>query len=604
MWKTRKLWMGVVALVVLGPCAVAQVTDYRSPDGTNNNAIQYWWGSKFAPTMRGPSGSHYADGIEALAGPNRPNPRDISNALFDQHAFIPDPDSRSDWVWAWGQWVDHDITLHVEQQIPPEFANIPVPAGDPVFDPGGTGEQFMVFERSQVFFGENPGGPREQFNDISTWLDGSQVYGHNQYRALVLRRYDGTGKLNVSESAFGDLLPYNVWTLPNAKDPEGLMTNQFAAGDPRCNEHIVLTSLHVLFVREHNWWCDRLAQEHPEWDEDTLYQMARKIVGAELETITYRDYLPALIGDRVPEYTGYDPDTNPSIRHAFATAAFRLGHTQVSGLILRLNEDLSEIDEGHILVRDCYFRPDILPSEGGIEPVLRGLANQVQEKTDLKVKHDLRNFLFQLLHGNPRAIPLDLISLNIQRGRDHGLPDYNTVRTDYGLPKRESFYQITSDTEVAGDLQALYGDIDDIDLFVGILSEDPLPGSVLGETGTAIIVDQFTRLRDGDRFWCANDPDMLAHPELMDEIEATTLRDIVLRNTTITAFPDDPFFACPLFGDVDKDKSVGIADLNVVLSNFGQSVVPGGYGDVDGTGVVDTADLNEVLRSFGDACER
>jgi hypothetical protein len=147
---------------------------------------------------------------------------------------------------------------------------------------------------------------------------------------------------------------------------------------------------------------------------------------------------------------------------------------------------------------------------------------------------DVRNFLF----GAPGQGGFDLASLNIQRGRDHGIADYNTVRVAYGLPRITGFEQITSDASVQSSLAATYGSVDNIDLWIGGLAEDHLPDSSVGATFTAIITDQFTRLRDGDRFWYQNS---LSENQIRD-IQNTSLADIIRLNTNLTKLQENVFF--------------------------------------------------------------
>src|SRR5262249_53886319 len=142
---------------------------------------------------------------------------------------------------------------------------------------------------------------------------------------------------------------------------------------------------------------------------------------------------------------------------------------------------------------------------------------------DTKIVGDLRNFLF----GPPGSGGLDLASLNIQRGRDHGLADYNSTRAAYGLRRVTSFAQITSDPTLQQQLQTLYGNVNNIDLWVGGLAEDHLPGASVGQTFARIIADQFARLRAGDRFWYQRD---FSGAELY-ALDHTTLADIIRRNT-------------------------------------------------------------------------
>src|SRR5207249_9311881 len=140
--------------------------------------------------------------------------------------------------------------------------------------------------------------------------------------------------------------------------------------------------------------------------------------------------------------------------------------------------------------------PNLIVSNG-VDPILKYLGTDNAQEIDNKIVPELQNFLF----GPPGSGGLDLASLNIQRGRDHGLADYNTVRAAYGLPRVTSFAQITSDPVLQQKLKDLYGSVNNIDLWVGAMAEDHVRGSSLGPLARRIIADQFQRLRDGDRFW-------------------------------------------------------------------------------------------------------
>src|SRR5919202_4438537 len=114
----------------------------------------------------------------------------------------------------------------------------------------------------------------------------------------------------------------------------------FAAGDVRANENIELTSLHTLFVREHNRIADAISRANPGLDDETVYQMARARVIAEMQAITYNEWLPALLGPgALQPYRGYDPTVNPGIANEFSTAAFRLGHSLLGNGVQFLGND-------------------------------------------------------------------------------------------------------------------------------------------------------------------------------------------------------------------------------------------------------------------------
>ncbi|UTW54258.1 peroxidase family protein [Kordiimonas sp. SCSIO 12610] len=492
----------------------------RSIDGSGNNTQNTEFGSTFVHLLR-LAPVAYSDGISTLAGENRKSAREISNIVVAQSGSIPNTNRLSDYLWQWGQFLDHDIDL-TEGIDPPEPANIAVPSGDPFFDLEGTGTVEIAFNRSlyDLSTGTDFNTPREQENEITAWIDASNVYGSDQTRANALRTLDDTGRLKTSE---GNLLPFNTDGFANAG---GDSPDLFLAGDPRANEQIGLTVMHTLFVREHNRLADEIRENDPTLTGDAIYEKARAIVGAQMQVITYEEFLPVLIGrGSIPRYRGYFPSIKPDIANEFSTAAYRFGHSALSETILRLDADGNEIANGHIALKDAFFAGGRLSSEGGIDPILRGLAAQTSQKVDPFVIDALRNFLF----GPPGAGGFDLASLNIQRGRDHGLASYNDVRRALGLRPIRRFRDISRNPEIRERLQNAYDSVDDIDLWIGGLSEDPVRGGQLGELFNKIIADQFIRLRDGDRFWYER---VFSGPELA-ELKRTRLSDIIKRNTEI-----------------------------------------------------------------------
>jgi Ca2+-binding RTX toxin-like protein len=301
----------------------------------------------------------------------------------------------------------------------------------------------------------------------------------------------------------------------------------------------MLMSMHTVWVREHNRIADELAARNAQLTDEQLFQGARKQVIAELQSITYNEFLPALLGSHgLGAYRGYDVNVNPGISNEFATAAYRLGHTLLSPTLQRLNADGTVAPEGNIALRDAFFNLGEVTSHG-IDSLLRGAASQLAQELDAQVIDDVRNFLF----GPPGAGGLDLPSLNIQRGRDHGLADYNSTRVALGLAPATSFGDITSDPELAAKLEALYGTVDEVDLWVGGLAEDQLSGSSVGETFTRILVDQFERLRAGDRFWYQR----TLTGEDLGRVERTSFSDIIERNTGITGLQENVFFSPQVF---------------------------------------------------------
>lgn len=521
---------GVDPASVAPPDPSEQSTDrYRSIDGTGNHETHFSLGAANTPLRRWMV-ADYGDGVGSMAGAGRPSPREISNAVCADSQPGPNSAGASDFLWQWGQFVDHDIDLSDEAD-PPELMPIAVPLGDPFFDPLSTGLETIDLHRSAYHpgTGHDPNYPRQQMNSITAFVDASNVYGSDDVRAAALRTNDGTGRL--LESA-GGLLPFNTAGLPNAG---GTGPTLFLAGDVRANEQVGLTAMHILFVREHNRLAGEIAANDPALTGEEIYQEARRIVGALMQVITYNEFLPALLGpDALTPYFGYQWTVSPAIMNVFSTGIYRFGHSALSPTLLRLDATGNPIPEGNLQLRDAFFRPDRLTNEGGIEPILRGLAAQACSRIDTEIVDDVRNFLF----GAPGSGGFDLASLNIQRGRDHGLPSYNEARFAVGLDPRQSFAEVSSDPTTQARLASVYASVEDIDVWVGALAEDPVNGGHVGELASYVIARQFEALRNGDRYWYTE----VLHQEEIAEVEATTLADIIRRNTSIDSEISDDVF--------------------------------------------------------------
>ncbi|MDT0594813.1 peroxidase family protein [Glaciecola petra] len=510
--------------------------EVRTFDGSNNNTDNPLWGASFIHLERWGE-VDYEDGISSLAGASRPSARVVSNNVHHQDlgVTIVNEFGTTDFLWQWGQFLDHDIGVTDGAE---EAADITVPEGDEYFDPNSTGEARIFFTRALFDHstGTDVDNPREQENELTAWIDGSMVYGSDDVRALALRVSADSPYLATSD---GNLLPFNTSGQTNA-NAFGVPAEQlFLAGDIRANEQLGLTTMHTLWVREHNRIAAILEQQSPAASGEAIFQTARRLVIAKIQIITFEEYLPALLGDdAISNYRGYDDDVNPGMFNEFSVAAYRYGHSLVNNVLLRLDENGDTIQDGNVDLRDAFFTaPSVLTDENSIDPILRGLASQASQKLDVKVSFELRNFLF----GAPGAGGLDLVSLNIQRGRDHGVPSYNDMREIFGLERRANFGELTSDVELQLALENTFDSVDDVDLFTGGLAEDPLVelGSQMGELFRAMNIEQFEAFRDADRFWYRR---YLSDEELAF-VEDTTLAEVIRDNTNITnEIQDNVFF--------------------------------------------------------------
>lgn len=526
------------------------VKDFPRIDGTGHNLSEPALGG-IGTRYRQVTPTDYEDGISTPSGANRLGAREISNRIFAQTDPIPDKQGLSSYAWIFGQFINHEID---KAKLGTEPFPIPIPEDDPLATQDPQAFEFLQlvlggFTRNDIDIDTGEplrAAPAAQINLASSWIDGELIYGSNQERADFLRTFEG-GELKTSE---GDLLPLNdgrfeVDNFLGFRDP----TNEFLAGDPRGNQQAGLTAMHIVWVREHNRLADQLDNAHPDWTDEQIYQRARAINIAQLQAITYNEYLPALLGtNQLLPYTGYDPNRKGGTNLTFATGAFRMGHSQVNDNFELWGPGNTRLPDLPLI--DSFDVTNLFSNDPNlVDNILRGAAFQSAESVDTKLVENFRNA------GSDQA------ALNIQRGRDHGLADYNTLRDSLNrlrstlnetpLPPVTSFTEITSDPELQGELTEIYGDVNNIDMWVGMLAEDHLPGSSLGETAGEVIKLTFQRLRDADRFYYENpisndlETSGLFTPEEIAELRQTQLSDIILRNTNIAPeeLQENIFFA-------------------------------------------------------------
>ncbi|HJQ82003.1 MAG TPA: peroxidase family protein, partial [Lacipirellulaceae bacterium] len=487
----------------------------RTIDGTFNHLTNTDQGAANKPIIRHGYDAEFGDQEGAMiTEPARPNARDISNAIFAQSASRKSARGLSDFAWAFGQFLAHDMDLITSSNGAAVNGTAPIAINSPT-DPLGPNPIPFTRANFQMLHSRTP------INEVTSYIDASNVYGSDAVRAAALRTSGGTGaKLLTSAN---NLLPYNTAGLPNENRGPRPASQLFLAGDVRANENSLLTSLHTVFTREHNRLVDLIAAQEPILSDEQKYQLARKLVGAEMQAITYNEFLPALLGSgaSVPkaEQYQYDTEVPGTITNAFAHATYRFGHSMVS-------PELKLVDAGGaarppLPLRFAFFNPALITNNAAmVDQLLAGAAIQRSEEIDTLMIDDLRNFLF----GVPGAGGLDLAALNIQRGRDVGLPDYRQLNTQLrkGTLAVTTFNQITSDSVLARLLETVYSaDINNIDAWVGALAEDHLAGGSVGPLIKVMLESQFTRLRDGDRlFYRGNDAGLYANGELRPEIAA------------------------------------------------------------------------------------
>jgi peroxidase len=443
-----------------------------------------------------------------------PNPRMISNIIAGGASSSGDDSQSTDpvasaWLYVFGQFVDHDLSLEFSSPQGTPF-NIAVAPGDPVFPDGG-----IIKMTRDV---KNP-RTRTVINTTAGYLDLSQLYGSSAEVAASLRDRDGPLKTSHDGQALQ------------------IIDGRFVSGDPRVDENPEIAMVTMLFMREHNYWVAELKRLHPDWTGNQFYQMARAITTAEYQNIIYTEFLPLLIGPVLGPYLGYDPRVNAQVTQEFSTAAFRVGHTQVSETQSGRDND-GNITYTQSLAQAFFNMPEETLANG-VNALMRNVTAEFSQATDVYTVPVLRNMLFATLPGGNLDL-VDLIAIDIQRGRDVGLNTLNQTRKALGLAPYASFAELTADTTLQAQFQALYRNIDEVDLFMGGQAERHAEGAVVGATFREILRRQFHALRVGDRFFWANQG---FGPEMEARIAKTTLSEIIKRNTDTVRVPPNAFLA-------------------------------------------------------------
>jgi hypothetical protein len=368
-------------------------TPYRAYNGTNNNigsSLKQLWGATDIQLFRELTPEYASsDPRNAMGGTTRPSPRQISNLVCDEPVTQFNSRNLSAFVYVWGQFLDHDMSITPTGTS--EYVPIALPSDEPLFT------ESIPFFRSEIQPATGINNARQQSNATTAWIDASMVYGSDDVRAIWLRTLQ-KGKMKTSA---GNLLPWNTVNLqqsgaidpdaPGMGDDAGHTVKTVVTGDPRGAEHPGITSLHTIFIREHNRICDRLIAQGFKNDE-YIYQTARKEVGALIQAITFQEFLPAM-GVTLASYRFYDANARPDILNTFATAGYRIGHTMVADELALRSNTCEEMDPGELDLLEVFNNPSATYSYG-LEPFLKGFSTHKQYETDTKVNSVLRNFLF------------------------------------------------------------------------------------------------------------------------------------------------------------------------------------------------------------------
>ncbi|CAG4970316.1 unnamed protein product [Parnassius apollo] len=528
--KTKKISCGSTTIT-------CKKDPYRSFDGTCNNLENPSWGAAKEPFAELVKNS-YADGVhqfpETSENKQLPNPRAISLLLFPYKNII-------DYKWnlntmQWGQIIAHDMSLSgrttlitdnpptccdSEGQLTsaseknPFCAPIIIPEKDVVNKAHGrTCMDFIRTVSTKDINCTSSKSPSFPINEITAYLDLSLTYGNSKKQADSLREGRG-GRLKVVERNGGTWPPQAANALQTCSGATSADEPCYVAGDARVNQNPQLTVLQVILLKEHNRIADTLSDINKHWDDEKIYQIARRINIAINLYIHYNEFLPILLGEDnmvknkliYPNAKGYVNDYNPNVKAGvlkeFATAAYRYFHTLIRGQIRLYKE--SRFLYRSIRLSDWMNKPSILEENDGYDGLAIGLSFQHQHKSDQYFDREITQYLFK---GN-KTFGDDLRAIDIQRARDHGVANYIDVRSYCGLsiPKEFDDLRDYMSRKNVKALKSIYKRVEDIELTVGGSLEKHVSGTLVGPTFLCILLRQFYITRVGDRYFYENGDD-------------------------------------------------------------------------------------------------
>ncbi|KFM70982.1 Peroxidasin-like protein, partial [Stegodyphus mimosarum] len=574
------------------PC---QPRKYRAFSGYCNNVQNPSWGNANRRFVRFLV-PDYADSVslprQSANGGFLPSAREISLSV---HTDTDRPHTHVTTILAiFGEFVFHDLA-HIGQaagylgsrikccgvekiQFHPECYPIRIHPSDPVF--GRRSQNCMEYTRSST--APRIGctlGPREQINQVTSFLDGSVIYGSSVEEADSLRTFKGGELKTYRTSAGRELLP------PDIEQSYCKSTGQsrcFLAGDARANENAGLIVLHTVWVREHNRIARALAELNPHWDDHEIFEEARRIVGAELQHITYKELLPAILGQDIVDkydlqpqdsghYTGYDININAGISNAVASAVFSFLFSMMPSHFELYSKDYKKL--GSKPMSDTFFQPSDMYDSSKFNEYLLGLVTQKAQNRDEFITKEMTN---NIPTDSSASAATDLAAFILQQGRDHGIPGYTQwrkfCRADPIINNFNDLKAVMA-SDTIEKLKRIYNNVHDIDLFTGGLAETPLNGAVTGPTFACLIGRQFHYLRRGDRFWYENDiPPSSFTKEQLIEIRKSTLARVLCDNADSADFmaPSAMYVSDPFLNAYQtcSSRDIPVMDLSKWKTQF------------------------------------
>ncbi|KAG7490924.1 prostaglandin G/H synthase 1-like [Solea senegalensis] len=399
--------------------------------------------------------------------------------------LIPSPPTYNT-KYGYLNWESYNNISYYTRLLPPVPEDCPLPMGtkgkpvlpDPKVlmerffkrtkfrpDPQGTNLMFafMAQHFTHQFFKTDHGVHVGFTKGLGHGVDASQIYGENLMRQLQLRLHED-GKLKY-QLVNGEMYPPSVTEVPvHMVYPEGLPAQQrLVIGHEIFGILPGLTVYATIWLREHNRVCDVLKAEHPTWDDEQLFQTSRLIIIGEIINIIIEEYVQQLSGYHLK--LKFDPSLLFNVRFQYSNRiALEFCHLYHWHPLM---PDSFLIDGDEIPYSQFLYNTSLL-MHYGVEKLVDGFSRQPAGQIGGG-------------HNTHEAV-LKVTGMVIKESRAARVQPFNEYRKKFNLKPYTSFDEFTDDKDMARGLEELYGDIDALEFYTGVLLEKTRPDGIFGES--------------------------------------------------------------------------------------------------------------------------
>jgi hypothetical protein len=515
------------------PLPIDKLPKYRTYDGSLQDPMDPEMG--MVGTRFGRNAPVDATAPEEMPRLMQPSPREVSTKLLYRDSFKP-ATTLNVLAGCWIQFQNHDWFGHGENS-PDKYIDVPLTEDDEWPDGNPMKVRATSPDRTRTY---KSGLPPTYVNTVTHWWDGSQIYGSDEEQNRKLRTGEN-GKMAMDDG----FLPEEKERKLKGVDLTGFSDNYWVG----------LSLLHTLFVKEHNAICDRLKAAYPAWDDERLFLTARLVNSALLAKIHTVEWTPGILANSVlgtamhSNWYGALPKWAKRFRIEGLDALFGIvgSHQDHHAAPYSITEEFVSVYRLHPLLPDDYeirdHRNGELIEETDFDPIQgAGTRPSVQ-------KWGWSNLLYSFgtahpgaitLHNHPRALNnhvrltgdrVDLGTIDILRDRERGVRRYNEFREALRKPRIKRFEDLTDNPQWAEEIRDVYnGDIDSVDLQVGLLAEPLPPGFGFSDTAFRIFILMASRRLKSDRFFTDDYTPDVYTPEGLEWVERTGMREILLRH--------------------------------------------------------------------------